>query len=160
MLSRTILATALFLVLQTFAATAHETMVGDLMIGHPWARATVGQSKYAAAYFTLMNTGNMADRLIAASTPIAEKAELHTHFLENGVMRMRPVDGIDVQPGAPVELKPGGLHIMLMGMKDPLKEGSTFPLTLTFQKSGVISVTVQVESPSQMGDGHDGHHMH
>ncbi len=154
------LASALFLCLLTYAAVAHENMVGDLIIGHPWARATIGESKYGAAYLTIANNGKEPDRLIAASTPAADKAELHTHLVENGVMKMRPVDGIDIEPGAPVELKPSGLHIMLMGVKEPLKEGSSFPLTLTFQKSGPITVTVKVNSASEMEGSHDGHMMH
>jgi hypothetical protein len=109
---------------------------------------------------TLTNTGNGVDSLVSASTPVAEKAELHTHLVENGVMKMRPVDGINIAPNSTIELNPGGLHIMLMGVKAPLKEGATFPLTLTFQKAGTISVLVQVESASQMGSGHEAHHMH
>jgi hypothetical protein len=160
MLIRNIVARAVFICLLPFSAMAHENMVGDVMIGHPWARATVGESSNGAAYLTLTNTGNGVDSLVSASTPVAEKAELHTHLVENGVMKMRPVDGINIAPNSTIELNPGGLHIMLMGVKAPLKEGATFPLTLTFQKAGTISVLVLVESASQMGSGHEAHHMH
>lgn len=101
-----------------------------------------------AIYLTIVNSGKEPDRLVAVSTPLAGKAELHTVTEEGGVMKMRSVDGIDVKPGETIELKPGGLHIMLMGVKGSPKPGDTFPLTLTFEKAGVKSVTTSVDNPS------------
>ncbi|HLN23034.1 MAG TPA: copper chaperone PCu(A)C [Patescibacteria group bacterium] len=141
-------------------AIAHDYKAGDVVIGHPWTRATTGSGQNGAAYLTLVNNGKEADRLIKASTPAAQKAELHTHLVEDGVMKMRPVEGIDIEPGAPLELKPGGLHVMLLGLKEPLKDGGKIPLTLTFQKAGDVTVEVQVESAGAMEPAHEGSATH
>lgn len=116
-----------------------------------WSRATAGGSKTGAAYATLTNKGTAGDRLVSASTPVAGKVELHTMSMEGDVMRMRQIDGIDVNPGASVELKPGGLHIMLMDLKAPLKEGDKFPLTLNFEKGGSSTLDVSVRSLAATG---------
>ena len=154
------LLTIIMLAVFPFLAMAHEYMTGDLMIGHPWTRATAGTAVNGSIYLTLSNEGTMTERLLAASTPMAEKAELHIHLMENGVMKMRQVDRIDIGPGAMVELKPGGLHIMLMGLTGPLVEGTRFPLTLTFETSGNIAVEVVVEGAGASEPPHEGHHMH
>jgi len=109
-------------------------------------------AKVGAAYVRIANTGKEPDRLVAVSTPIAGKAELHSVTDDNGVMKMRPADSIDVKPGETIELKPGGLHIMLMNLKSTPKPGDTIPLTLTFQKAGAQSVTATVDKPA--GHGH------
>lgn len=129
----------------TQTAWAHDYTLGDISIGHPWARASIGQAKAGAAYVTLSNAGSETDRLIAAETPVAKKAEVHTHIMENGIMKMRPVEAAEVPPGAPVVFQPGGLHIMLMGLKAPLTVGDSFPLVLVFEKAGRIEVSVKVE---------------
>ena len=100
--------------------------------------------KAAAAYVTITNKGGAADQLVAASTPVAGKAQVHTTINANGVMQMRPVPALDVKPGATVTLKPGGFHIMLTDLKQPLKEGDSFPVTLTFSKAGQVTVTAIV----------------
>jgi len=151
MLTRTI-ACALVALTTALArpALAHEYKLGDLTIIHPWARASIGHAKTGAAYVVIANGGSEADRLIAARTDVAAKARLHTHTLENGVMKMRRVDWIEVAPGKPAVLEPGGFHIMLMGLKAPLVEGETFPLTLTFEKAGTIEVMVKIQKPADM----------
>ncbi len=126
-------------------AWAHDYTLGDISIGHPWARASIGQAKAGAAYLTLSNAGAETDRLISAETSVAKKAEIHTHIMENGVMKMRPVEAAEVPPGAPVMFQPGGLHVMLMGLKAPLVEGERFPLVLIFEKAGRIEVMVAVQ---------------
>jgi hypothetical protein len=128
---------------------AHEFKKGALTIDHPFARATIAQ-RPGAAFAVIMNAGSEDDRLIGASTPAADRAEMHTHLMENGVARMRQVDAIDVPAGGSAELKPGGYHIMMFNLDKPLKEGETFPLTLTFEKAGAVEVTVKVEG---MGAG-------
>lgn len=127
-------------------ASAHDYKLGDLQIGHPWSRATAGSSPNGAAYLTLNSTGKESDRLLSASSPAAEKAELHTHLMDDGVMKMRPVTAIEVTPGSPTALQPGGLHIMLLGLKAPLVKDKSFPLTLVFEKAGKIDVEVKVEA--------------
>lgn len=118
-----------------------------------WARASAGGAKAGAAYLSLANGGPSADRLLAASTPVAAKAELHTHLNENGVMKMRRVDGVDLPAGGSVEFAPGGLHVMLMGLAKPLAEGDSFPLTLTFEHAGTVTVGVQVRAAGAMDAG-------
>jgi len=157
---RAMLLAALVAILIPLAATAHEFKLGDLTIGHPWARATAGGTANGAAYLTLANGGASADRLVGVASSIAAKVELHTHLMDGGVMKMRPVEGIDIEPGAPIELKPGGLHVMLIGLTAPLKDGDTFPLELTFQKAGKVTVTVNVEATAAMEGMGDMHHHH
>ncbi|HEX9464625.1 MAG TPA: copper chaperone PCu(A)C [Alphaproteobacteria bacterium] len=115
-----------------------------------WARATPGSSKDSAAYLRIRNTGTTPDRLLTISTPLAGTAELHETKVENGVMKMRPVEALAVAPGETVELKPGGEHIMLTGLKQPLKPGDSFPLTLKFESAGDVAVTVKVERAGAM----------
>lgn len=113
------------------------------VVEHAWARATSGSAKTGAVYMTI--TSPTPDALVAAASPVAGRAGLHEDKTENGVMRMRPTPSIPVEPGKPTELKPGGDHVMLMDLKQPLKAGETFPLTVTFEKAGSKQVTVRVE---------------
>jgi len=137
-------------------ALAHGFKAGAIEIDHPWARATAPSAQNGAAYLVLNGTGRESDRLLSAATPIAEKAELHTHLMDNGVMKMRPVDAIEVTPGSPTALQPGGLHIMLFGLKQPLAKGKAFPLTLTFEKAGSVTVQVDVEGAGAGAPSHTG----
>ena len=129
----------LILLAATFAiaapALAHDYMQGDIHIMKPWSRPLAPVSANGAAYMTLVNKGSAADKLVAVSTPMAMKAELHTHTMEGGMMKMRRVDAIEIAPGTPSVLKPGGLHVMMMGLKEPLVEGKSYPLTLTSASS-------------------------
>lgn len=142
-------------------APAHDYRFGDLKIVHPWARATAGLARNGAAYVTLSSQGEAIERLLGVTTPVARKARLHGHIVEAGIVKMRPLEAIEVAPGAPVVLEPGGFHIMLMGLEAPLEAGTTFPLTLRFEKAGAIEVEVRVEragarTPEHQGDGHSG----
>lgn len=141
------------------AASAHEYKVGNLEVHHPWARATPGGLKTGAVYFKLINGGSEADALISASAPeLAASAEVHNHVNDNGVMRMRKVDKVDIPAKGSALLAPGGYHLMLMGLKAPLIEGQKLPLTLRFQKAGEVKVEIKVESltadPAGMHAGH------
>jgi len=152
------------------AALADDYRAGDLAIDHPWARATAPQAQNGAAYVTVTNHGSTADRLVEARSPVAATVELHTHDVDSeGVMRMRQVEAIDLPAGAATALRPGGLHVMLIGLEDRLVEGERFPLTLVFEAAGAIEVEVQVEAVTfgvgdapAMGHGHDheDHHGH
>jgi len=123
-------------------ASGAET--GAVQVEKPWARASIGAT--AAAYLTLLNRGAAPDRLVGTTTPAAKSAQLHETREDGGVMRMRPVKALALAPGAPVTLKPGGLHIMLTGLARPLKPGESFPLTLRFEHAGAVTVTVPVEA--------------
>ena len=131
------------------AAFAHGATVGDIEIGHPYAKPSLPGTTNGAAYFaTLENTGNSADRLLRASTPIATRVEMHTMAVDaQGVMRMREIDGIALAPHAKIRMRPGsGLHLMLVGLKQPLKDGTRFPMTLEFERAGKVEVTFVVQS--------------
>jgi hypothetical protein len=144
-MSNKILAFAASLVVAS-AALAQPT---QLEVDHAWARATPGKADNGAAYVTI--TSPTADRLVSASTPVAKKAELHTMSMQGMVMKMRPISGVDIPAGQPVSLKPGGEHIMLMGLNEQLREGRSFPLTLDFEKAGPRTVTVTVEKAGANG---------
>ena len=144
------------------AALAHDYRAGDLEIDHPWARATAPQAQNGAAYFTVTNHGATADRIIEARSPVAATVELHTHDVDGeGVMRMRELEAIDLPAGEATALRPGGLHVMLIGLGDRLVEGESFPLTIVFAAAGAVEVEVQVEAVTYgvgdapaMGQGH------
>ena len=147
------------------AAMSGQVSAGDLEVGSltlhgPWARASIGQAKAGAAYLTIVNTGNAVDRLVSAETPAAKMAQLHTHLMDGGVMKMRRVEAVEIAPGEPVVFRPGGLHIMMMGLKAPLREGESFALTLTFEKAGRVEVTVGIEAPTAMEPPMPGDHVH
>jgi copper(I)-binding protein len=116
-----------------------------------WARATPGKADNGAAYLTIESP--TADRLVSASSPVAKKTELHTMSMQGMVMKMRPLAGLDIPAGQAVTLKPGGEHIMLLGLNRPLQEGQSFPLTLNFAKAGPRTATVTVEKAGASGPG-------
>ena len=124
---------------------------GQLEIKTPWARATPGHAENGAAYLTIVSP--TADRLTAVSSPVAKKVELHTMSMQGGVMKMRPLAAIDIPAGQPVTLSPGGMHMMLEGLTQPLREGQSFPLTLSFDHAGPQQVTVAIERAGAMGPG-------
>jgi periplasmic copper chaperone A len=125
---------------------AQDYQIKALRITNSFARATPPGAKVAGAFMTIKNQGQEADRLISASSPIAGLVEIHEMAVEGGMMKMRAIKGIDVKPGATVELKPGGYHVMLEDLKQPLKLGDQVPVRLTFEKGGVVEIKVQVEA--------------
>lgn len=145
-------AALLALTLTASLANAHEFKAGPIAIEHPFARATTSSMNNGAAYLVLTNTGGTADRLLSASAPVAEKTELHMNVKKDTVVEMRHIDALDLPAGQKAELSPAGsFHLMLMGLKQPLKLGSSFPLTLTFEKAGSVTVTVTVERAGSTG---------
>ena len=132
-------------------ASAALAQPAQLEINNAWAGATPGKAENGAAYVTI--TSPTADRLVSASSPVAKKAELHTMSMQGTVMKMRPSAGLDIPSGQPVTLKPGGEHIMLMGLNQPLRDGQSFPLTLDFEKAGPRTVTVTVEKAGAKAPG-------
>jgi len=137
---------SLAFVLATTAALAQ----GGVSIDGAFARPTIGQQRTSAAYMTIKSPAG-ADRLLRASSPVAAKVELHNHINDGAVMRMREVSSIDVPAGGAATLAPGGLHIMLLELKQPLKTGETVPLTLEFEKAGKVDLTVPVQAPRAGG---------
>ena len=138
-----LLMTALWLLL------AGPALAQGITIERPWARATAPNAEVGGAFVTV--TGTTADRLLSAASPVAGHVALHRTVDDNGVMKMLPVETLPVGPGAPIEMKPGGLHIMLMQLKAPLQLGATFPLTLIFEKAGPVTTQVMVEAAGASG---------
>jgi periplasmic copper chaperone A len=134
------------LVLISSIANANDYKAGALEIDSPWSRATPKGAKVAAGYMTIKNTGTTPDRLVSASTPVADKIEIHEMTMNNGVMKMRPVaGGLEIKPGETVELKPSSVHLMIMGVKQPIQKGKPFAATLAFEKAGTVDVEFAVE---------------
>lgn len=139
-------------------ALAHHYTLGAIRIEHPWARATAATAKTGAAYFVLSNDGEETDRLVSLSTPAAERAEIHVHETVDGIASMKKLDAVEIVPGSPTVFAPGGLHVMLFGLKAPLAEYATFPLTLAFETAGSITVEVQIEEAGALEPAHEGDH--
>lgn len=135
------------------AALADEVRLGTLAITNAWARPTLGRTPNGAGYLTITNHGQEADRLVSAQSPASSKVELHTIVAEGNVRKMRPIPAIEIEPGRTVELKPGGFHVMLLGLKRPLSSGKTIPLTVTFEKAGSVTVEVAVGHGDGAGQG-------
>jgi periplasmic copper chaperone A len=137
------------LVVFTLSASAQQSASNGLEVQHAWARATAGPT--GVAYLRILNKGATPDSLMSVKTPVAEKAELHETKMENGVMTMRSIGPVAIAPGQAVVFKPGADHVMLVGLKHPLKQGESFPLTLSFEKAGNLQVMVRVERAGAMG---------
>jgi copper(I)-binding protein len=162
-----------FLVMLGLTASGHAQMTGSggiviepggcvcpmsapshtVTVEWPWARATPAGASSAVVYMTLVDRRTTDDRLLGASTPVAEKVELHSNTNDNGVMKMRQLPSILLHPGVEVALEPGATHMMLVGLKRTLKKGETFPLTLEFEQAGRIEVTVAVKGVGAMEPG-------
>jgi copper(I)-binding protein len=128
------------------AAEAHP----EIHLVDGWTRPT-GAHLPAVGYLTISNTGGAADRLIAAESPLAHSVTLHQSQMSNGVMRMSPIDGVAVRPGATVVFAPGGLHLMIEGLRGPLMPGERVPVALSFFKSGVLRTQLEVRSAAPAG---------
>jgi copper(I)-binding protein len=122
-------------------------------VEHAWARATPGGAQSAALYMTLVNKGAADDRLVSVATLVAGKAQMHSSTTENGVMRMRPVEALEVKAGTSTILKPGSYHVMLTELKAPLVAGQSFTVTLTFENAGKIDATATVEKAGATAPG-------
>lgn len=138
---------ALMGLIVAFATACPPIVVGDLsIVGHRWIRPSTGPN--TAAYLTINNKSGQPDKLIKVECDHTTTVELHNNIEENGVMKMRPVDSIEISKD-PVELKPGGLHIMLMGLKDSFQGKETVPLTLHFEKAGPVTLNFSVKVPEE-----------
>ena len=150
----------IFAVMALLAGTlqAAEFQVGDnITIEHAWSPSTPGAATVAAAYMVLRNKGSESERLLAASADIAKRVELHESKKENNVMTMQKQDSIEIPAGGEVVFQPGGLHVMFMGLINPLEIDQQYPLTLTFEKAGTVTIDVTVRSRE---DGMSGYQQH
>jgi copper(I)-binding protein len=133
---------------------AEDAKAGDLVISQAWSRATPNGAKIGAGYFTIENKGATADKLVGVSGDVSPRIEVHEMSMNNGVMKMRPVDGgLTIDPGKTVKLAPSGYHLMIMDLKSPLKQGDKLPLTLQFEKAGKVAVTLDVQGVGAQGPG-------
>jgi len=146
---------ATVLVIAATGAPARDYRAGSLEIADPWSRATPKGAAVGGGYLKIKNGGTTPDRLTGGSSDVAAKLEVHTMTMDNGVMKMRPVEGgLEIKPGATVELKPGSNHLMFVGLKKPLAAGDHVKATLTFEKAGPVEVEFDVKSMGGAG-GHD-----
>ncbi|MBL6076446.1 copper chaperone PCu(A)C [Belnapia sp. T18] len=157
-LRRSLLALACLAPLPAFTplALAHNDAVtiGDIQVTEPWSRAA-GANGTGAGFLTIRNAGTQPDRLLSAASPVARSVELHTHMRDGEVMRMRQAEGgIPIPPGATVTLRPGGFHVMLIGLTQPLAAGSDVPLTLRFERAGETQVMLHVGAAGARGPAH------
>ena len=130
----------------------------EIQASQAWSRFTAPSVPTGVVFMQLNNTGAQADALVSVSSPVAKKAEIHNHINDKGVMRMRQVAKIDVPVGKSVTLQPGGFHVMLMGLKQPLKLNDTFPVTLKYQSGRTQKITATVNNGSGMQNMHHGEH--
>jgi periplasmic copper chaperone A len=151
-------AAAAFALTGIAAAHAEDIQQGPLSISHVWARPAGQSQGSSAAYFVIKNAGAAPEKLVSASSSVAGSTMLHEMTMDGGVMKMRMLmGGADIPAGGALEFKPGGSHVMLMGLKQALVEGQSIPLTLTFAKAGAIKVEAKVEKPAA-GGGEMHHH--
>jgi len=128
------------------AAQAADYDVGPIHIAQPWARATPKGAIAGAAYMTITNTGKTPDKVNCVSSDASAQCQIHTMSMDNGVMKMRPVDnGVEIKPGQTVEFSPGGHHVMFVGLKKPFEQGQHVAALLKFEKAGNITVNFTVE---------------
>lgn len=140
------------------SAFAHEFKAGDLLIGHPWSRATPGGAKIGGGYFTVTNNGTSPDKLTGGSLSVADHIEFHEMKTEGGVMTMRAIEGgITIKPGETVKFEPGGNHVMFLGLKAPLKQGDLVKGQLTFEKAGTVDVEYKIDAVGSPGPAHGDH---
>lgn len=141
------------------SAEAHQIKSGDLVLHHPWSRATPPGAQVGGGYLTIENKGKAADRLIGGTFEASKTVEIHEMTVKDGVMTMRPLtQGIEIPPGGSVTLKPGGMHLMLMGLKRQLNQDDQINGTLVFEKAGTVKVEFEVESMGTKDAGHDANH--
>lgn len=144
------------------SALAHEFKAGDLVINHPWSKATLPNQPVAGGFMVIENKGTEPDRLVGGSADFSGEVQIHEMAMDGDVMKMRQIaGGLEIPAGGSVELKPGGFHVMFMQLSEPLVEGEERQVVLEFMKAGKVEVTFNVESanpamPAQNMD-HGGH---
>jgi len=146
--------TLLLLVFAASALLGHSHEKGDIQVRHPWARATPPGTTVAAGYLEIRNNGKEADRLLSATTPVAKRVELHVTEHSDHIAKMRQLRAFEVPGRERLTLSPGGAHLMLVDIVQPLKKGERFPLTLRFERAGELKVEVEVQ---ELGARHPRH---
>ncbi len=128
------------------ASTASAQSAGPMVVTKPWARASILQSRPGVAYLTIRNNSASADQLLGVTSPIANNVRIHTSSMSNGVMTMRSLPYLRIEVGQEIMMQPGGMHLMLTGLRKPLREGAQLPLVLEFKTAGRLQVNAQILS--------------
>ena len=138
---------ALLLVLAAGSASAHDYKFGSLVVDHPWSRATPKGAPVAGGYMKITNNGTAPDRLTGGTTDAAKRFEVHQMSMDGGVMKMRELtNGLEIPPGATVELKPGSYHIMMLNLAKPFVKGERVKASLTFEKAGKVDIEFAIDA--------------
>ncbi len=149
------LASCLTVISFAVSVPAQDYKLGALEIRQPWTRATPATALSGGGFLTITNTGTTPDRLISARSTASTKVEVHEMKMDGNVMKMRELEkGLDIPAGATVALKPGGYHIMFMGLKAPIAKDAMVPVTLVFEKAGSIDVQMKAEAIGAAMPGH------
>jgi periplasmic copper chaperone A len=152
---------ALLLAMLATDASAEDYKIGNLQISQPWTRATPKGAAVAGGYLRITNAGTTPDRLLGGSTDVAKRLEVHEMSMDGGVMKMRELkNGLDIPPGATVELKPNSYHIMMQGLSRPLAKGERVKASLTFEQAGKAEVEFAVEAIGASAGGGEMKHNH
>lgn len=131
-----------------------STAAYALEVKNPWARATPPGAEVGAGFAAIVNADSAADRLLSATAEISNRVEIHEMTMEDGVMKMAAAPALAIPAGQTTELKPGGYHLMFIGLKQPLKDGQSFKATLKFEKAGDVSINFAVKAMA--GTSHSG----
>ena len=141
-------------------ASAEEYRLGDLVVEDAWAREMPPVSETGAVWFRVVNHG-VADQIVSVQSAFAERTELHTHELEDGVAKMRHLPSVEVPAHGNLVFEPGDRHVMLIGLEEALVAGESFPMTIRFARAGEVEVQVRIRSSEMAGygglSGHSGH---
>lgn len=152
---------ALLLAMLATDASAEDYKIGNLQISQPWTRATPKGAAVAGGYLKITNTGTTPDRLLGGATDVAKRFEVHEMSMDGGVMKMRELkNGLDIPPGATVELKPSSYHIMMQGLSRPLAKGERVKASLTFEQAGKGEVEFAVVAIGASAGGGAGEMKH
>ena len=127
----------------------------QIAVSQPWARASILSSRPGVAYITLRNNANAKDRLLGVTSPWAEKVMIHSTTSKDGVMRMQAVKDLVIDPSQVIKMKPAGMHLMLTGLRQPLRKGEHLPIVLQFQNAGQVRVAVPILSIASLGPKDD-----
>ena len=149
---------ALTAVAQNKPMAAAQFTAGAIVVTAPWTREPPSGARVAGGFMQVTNTGTTPDRLLGGNVTFAGRFEIHEMAMDGTVMKMRELPGgLEIKPGATVELKPGGYHIMFMDLKEPLKSGSTAKGRLTFEKAGEVEVEFVIAAPGSRAAGAHAH---
>jgi len=140
-----LLAPVLLISLHAGTAWSHSQEKGDIHVRHPWSRATPPGAKVAVGYMEIRNAGSQPDRLLSATTAVAQRVEMHVTQRDGEVMKMRQVKAFEIPPRERFVLRPGGPHLMLVDLVQPLKKGERFPMKLRFERAGELEIEVEVQ---------------